>query len=166
MSELKSLMKMVLFVAIVYGGYNYYTKHVAGGGSAKISGMTPSGMTSDARCWVDLEFKAPPQGINLLDVKVVFSGPLLVRGSVEYGWGFIGANAQRPRKAGTGWEKAMDISPYAAPPLNTSFSVNFPVPVKNETLSDADFLVTATLYWGGIKQSSRDGSFRYQYHAK
>ena len=177
MSELKSLIKWVLVVAILIGGHYYYTHGMKGGGigsilgrigggGAKITRMTPAGMTGDARCWIDLEFKNPPKGINPMDVRVTFAGPLLPGGSIEYGWNYIGSNAQRPKKAGIGWDKATDVSALAAPPLNARFSVNFPVPIVNETRTDADFDIVATLYWGGAKQSSRIGCFRYQYRTK
>jgi hypothetical protein len=165
MSVLKTLLKIVVFLLIVAGLYIGYL-FVVGEGNAKISGMTPSGVASEAGCWVDFEFKNTPAGIDPMDAKIVFSGPLLVTDKLEYRWDFIGAHAQTPRKVGTGWEKATDVSPSAPPPLNTPFSVSFPVPIKSETMSDNDFDVTATLYWGGRKQSSDIGSFRYQYRAK
>jgi hypothetical protein len=45
-------------------------------------------------------------------------------------------------------------------------SSRIPLPGLIPWMCDNDFDVTATLYWGGRKQSGDIGSFRYQYRAK
>jgi len=160
---IKTLTKLCVACLVLAGGYILFT-NLGGAGDAVIDEMTPSGLLGNAQCRLGFDFKRIPQGAGPMDIKVVFTGDILERGTVEYYWNFIGANAQVPRKKYAGWEAAPGIYPSMQPPLNTKFSVNFPVPVKNTASTKTDFDVTATLYWGGKEQDSSTRSFRQQHH--
>jgi len=135
-----------------------------GAGNAKISSMMPTGFaTGRFSCWLTIDFKKIPPGINKRDVKVVFSSTCMPN-PLTFDWSSIAAKAQVKKAKGKGREKATEVSPDSDPPLNYPFDVKFPLEAKQALMeSETDFILNAELYWGGELQDSDYASIRHFY---
>ncbi len=129
-----------------------------GCGNAKIEKMVGGGNIASGHleCWLDLNFKKLPSGIDPRDVKVLFSGAAVAR-EVEYDWEYIAEHdvVQRGTKFGSGYRPNTETTPDSDPPLNMTIRVKFPLEAQQvvEQFS-SKIWIKAELYWGGKKQDS------------
>ncbi|MBW2712937.1 MAG: hypothetical protein JRC77_04225, partial [Deltaproteobacteria bacterium] len=129
-----------------------------GCGNAKIEKMVGGGnvMSGQLECWLDLNFKSIPSGIDPRDVKVRFSGAALAR-EMEFDWTFIADHdvVKLGTKFGSGYKSNPASTPDSDPPLNTPMRVKFPL-IANQVVDQLwpQIWVKAELYWGGKKQDS------------
>jgi hypothetical protein len=163
MKAIVSFFKLLLTVVVIAGVY-YGFKAMRGEGNAKITAMTPGGLTTgNFHCWVTLEFKKYPEGIDRRDVRVVFSSIALEQGTTSFDWNFIAENAAVPKKVGVGRERAQNTSPDSAPQLNYPIDINFPLVPKLRIQSEESPWLKAELLWGGKKQDESTASVRFLY---
>ncbi len=162
---IKLLIKLAIFVVVVFGGWNLY-RALNGEGYAKIREMAFGGAGDYPKCWVTMEFKKIPPGVDPTDIKIVFTSKTLVSSPVTFDWNFIAANAQ----VGTGdWKprvKAEGFSPGEPPKLNLPVDVYFPMTYQDKVNlgSNLEFLsVQAELYWGGKKQDTANATIEHFY---
>jgi len=140
---------------------------MAGCGSrnATISDMMPTGLVSGKfGCWVTLEFKQIPEGIDARDVKVTFSSPCMPAPQ-SFDWAFIASHALVKKASGVGRERATKVSPNADPVLNYPIDLSFPLEAKDavQDISASDFILDVELDWGGQKQDTDYASIRHLY---
>jgi len=161
-----SFIKLVILV-VIGAGIWYGFKNMNGEGNAKIKMMIPGGLsTGNFNCWVTLEFKNYPQGIDLKDVKMVFSSIALVKETTTFDWKFIAENAAVPKQTGVGRVRAENTSPDKDPPLNYPIDINFPLDPKPIIESGESPWLKAELMWGGKRQDESSASVRFLYNAK
>ncbi len=135
-----------------------------GAGHAKIRRMTPTGFaTGRFSCWVTLDFRKLPPGVDARDVRVVFISSCMPQPK-SFDWTFIAANAQVKKSKGVGREKAQHVSPTSNPPLNYPIDILFPLEARPTVQdSETDFLLNVELHWGGKSQDTDYASIRHFY---
>jgi hypothetical protein len=132
---------------------------------ATISEMVPgmSDMMDKLECWVTIEFKRYPEGINLRDVKVVFSSIALFSDET-FDWPYIAAHDQIAQGFGKGYKPNEVSDPAKAPPLKTKIKVNYPLNARPR-LENLEQLIRlkAELFWGGESQGSLTKTIEHVY---
>src|SRR3990172_8348486 len=90
-AKVKSFAKLLIFSAVIYGGWKAVKVFGPWGeGNAKMSSMAPGGiLTGQYNCWLTLDFRKYPEGINPKDVRIVFSSVTLEKGTETFDWDFI-----------------------------------------------------------------------------
>ena len=135
------------------------------GGHAKLSEMMPgmSGQMDKLECWLTIEFKKYPDGINLRDVMVVFSSIALFADQ-SFDWQYIAANDQIAQGLGKGYRPNEESLPDQDPPLKIKIKVNYPLRARPR-LEDLDETITLTaeLFWGGKSQGSLSRTIEHVY---
>lgn len=135
------------------------------GGDAKLSEMMPgmSDMMDKLECWLTIEFKKYPDGINLRDVKVVFSSIALFADE-SFNWQYIAANDQIAQGLGKGYRPNEESQPDQDPPLKIKIKVNYPLRARPR-LEDLDeaIVLKAELFWGGKSQGSLSRTIEHVY---
>ena len=126
------------------------------GRHASLSRMAAGGSpnSGEIECWLTLEFKHYPDGVELRDVKVRFQS-IALADPAEFDWSFIAAN-DKLAEAGTlapNLAEAEVTDKSRPPPLGQPTMVRFPLRAK-EVIEDAPatLYLEAELYWGGVKQ--------------
>jgi hypothetical protein len=137
------------------------------GRHAELSEMVPGGNinTGDLECWLTLEFKRYPEGVDLRDVRVRFES-IALQEPQEFEWPFIAKHDQLPRgtKFGSGYSKNDRTTPGENPPLDDPFKVRFPLRAKTRIENaPSNIWLNAELYWGGKKQDSVRRSIEHVY---
>lgn len=138
-----------------------------GGCDAGLSGMVPG--TSDRmdklECWLTIEFKKYPEGINRRDVRVAFSSIALFRDQ-SFDWPFIAANDRIAQGMGKGYRPNEETRPDLDPPLKTKIKVNYPLRARPTIDLEATDTITlhADLYWGGKKMDSISKPIEHTYY--
>ena len=134
-------------------------------GHAKLSGMIPgmSDMMDKLECWLTIEFKKYPDGINLRDVKVVFSSIALFKDQ-SFDWQYIAAHDLIAQGLGKGHRLNEESQPDQDPPLKIKVKVKYPLRARPE-LENLDKAITlkAELFWGGKKQDSQSSTIEHVY---
>jgi hypothetical protein len=138
-------------------------------GDAELSDMVPGGhiVTGELECWLTLEFKRLPEGIDPKDVKIRFVSEALET-PAEFGWPFIARNDYELRKNvsfGPAMRRKFSTTAAGPPPLNEPLRVKFPLEAKRRVqMGFASTLwLHAELWWGGEKQDSVKRSIGHMY---
>ncbi len=137
------------------------------GSSAKMSKMIPGMSTrmDKLECWLTIEFKKYPEGIDPLDVEIIFSSIALVSDQI-FQWEYIAKQDVVAKGLGKGYGPNENTVGDAAPPLKEKIKVKYPLQAKPELeleLTDTIWL-TVELYWGGKKQGQMQKSIEHVYH--
>ena len=135
--------------------------------TASLSEMYP-GMSEEMdgiECWLTIKFKKYPEGINPLDVKVVFSSIALFEDQT-FTWGYIAANDVVPQGMGKGNRPNEETRPDLKPPLNTKIKVKYPLRARPKIDVEVTDTITlyADLYWGGKKLDSASKALEHTYY--
>ncbi len=154
------LVVFVLLLATPLFGCNPFAK-------AELSDMVPGGHigSGELECWLTLEFKNIPSGIDPTDIVVRFVSEALER-PAEFDWEFI---AERDiiaaQKFGGGHQPNPATTPNSAPPLASPVRVKFPLYAKRriEKQVGSQIWLRAELYWGGVKRDSTQRGIGHMY---
>ena len=132
---------------------------------ATLSQMMPgiSEMMDKLECWLTIEFKKYPEGVNPKDVKVVFSS-FALHNKQAFSWQYIAAHDQIAQGLGKGYKPNEASQPDQDPPLKTKIKVNYPLQAKMH-LENIEGVIElkAELFWGGKKQDSITTTIEHVY---
>ena len=135
--------------------------------SAELSEMVPgmSKQMDKLECWLTIEFKKYPEGIDLRDVRVKFTSMALEEPE-EFDWDYIADQDVISLGFMKGYNPNPASSPDEDPPLNTPIKVKYPLRAKHYINIPAGetILLKADLYWGGKKVASNDRMIEHVYH--
>ncbi|MCP3954727.1 MAG: hypothetical protein GY697_21275 [Desulfobacterales bacterium] len=134
---------------------------------AELSEMIPgmSKQMDKLECWLTIEFKKYPDGIDPRDVRVEFTSMALEQTEV-FDWDYIAAHDVISLGFMKGFKENPASSPEGKPPLNVPLKVNYPLHAKQHLNVPAGetILLTAELYWGGKRVASSDRTIEHVYH--
>lgn len=138
---------------------------------ASISDMIP-GMSRDMEkleCWLTMEFRKVPSGIDPRDVKVKFRSFALEQ-EEAFDWDYIAAHDVIPKGDMQGNRDNPETQPDRDPPTKVPIKVNFPLKAKPRIeIPEGKLIeVDAELYWGGklIDKEKKTIEHVYQRQAK
>jgi hypothetical protein len=135
---------------------------------AKLSDLVPAGATNASMdVWLTLTFKQYPPNIDRRDVQVTFSSVALEQDST-YDWNYIATRDVLPPSVRSGNPQNTDTSPEGEPSLTSPSKVSFTLPFRKHFVNDKGekLRLTATLYWGGVKQDSTSKSIGHLYSSR
>jgi hypothetical protein len=119
-------------------------------------------------CWLEIEFKSLPAGVNPTDVRVRFESIALVE-PADFDWHFISQHdvVSRGTGFGSGYSANERTRPGSPPPLGETVRVRFPLRAQNKIENaPRPIWLEAHLYWGDRKQSSRKRTLDHVYESK
>jgi hypothetical protein len=149
----------VVALLLVAGGCSFFK-------SASITEMVP-GMSKELdrlECWITIEFKKVPGGMNPRDVKVRFSSIALDK-PAEFDWEYIAAHDVLPVGDMQGYKDNSDSQPDRDPPLGVPIRVNYALQAKERIYIPAGeaIKIRAELFWGGKLVDSEEGIIEHVY---
>ena len=119
-------------------------------------------------CWLEIEFKSLPSGVDPTDVRVRFESIALVE-PADFDWSFISQHdvVTNGGRFGSGYRDNEQTSPASAPPLGETVRVRFPLRALS-VIENAPrpIWLEAHLYWGDREQSSRKRTLDHVYESK
>ncbi len=139
------------------------------GADAKLSEMFPgmSERMDKLECWLTIEFKDYPEGVDLQDVQVVFSSKVL-KTEDRFDWAYIAQHDVVSRGFAKGFDPNELTSPSADPPLNVPIKVKYSLRARERIdLELTESLeLQVELFWGGKKQGQLTRSVDHTYTRK
>ena len=155
----KMMVYILLAALVAFAGWWQFVRLPQ---DVKITKMVPglSGGMTDLECWLTIEFTGDPPA-DPRDFKVVFEGEAIAGGSQTFTWDYVAAKdftAHGKRANNT------STMPSEPPTTGDASKVNFRLMAK-ATVDDASYNLplTATVYWGGVKQDSAQKSVGHAY---
>ncbi|MBU8870191.1 MAG: hypothetical protein KOO60_04860 [Gemmatimonadales bacterium] len=140
--------------------------HLPGLGPASLSDMVPgmSKRMDKLECWVTIEFKKIPDGIDPKDVKLVFSS-MALESDETFDWAYIAANDGIAQGMGKGYAPNEASDPNQPPPLKVKCKAKYPLRAKPrlDLALDQRLGLQVDLYWGGKKCDSMNQTIEHVY---
>jgi len=119
-------------------------------------------------CWLEIEFKSLPAGVDPTDVRVRFESIALVE-PADFDWRYISQHdvVSKGGSFGSGYRPNGRTSPDSAPPLGETVRVRFPLRARSKIdNAPSPIWLEAHLYWGDREQSSRKRTLDHVYESK
>ncbi len=160
--KLSVVLSLFVLLLLAAAGCSYFK-------SAVISEMVPgANPTRDKlECWLTIEFKKLPSGINPRDVKVRFTSIALDE-PAEFDWDYIASHDVIAQGMMKGYKDNPDSQPGSDPPLGIPLKVNYPFKAKEviELKQGEVIKLKAELYWGGKLVDSDETTIEHVYGRK
>jgi hypothetical protein len=152
-------------LALSVGGCNVID--IVTGQGARIANMTPGGniRSGGMDCWLTLEFKGLPEGMDARDVRVRFESVALEE-PAEFDWAFIASHDKISAgdAFGSGYHNNSETTPNTDPPLGQPIKARFPLRALSKIENaPSPLYLKAELYWGGKKRDSSKRTIEHVY---